>query len=254
MLPLLGNASRRAESVSDELYASWREAEPSWFAGEASPLPTAPTCPHLRLVQSPLGPVVAKRAHRRARAVRAFDLARSLLARGLATPEPLAAWPSPHDGASILLTRLAPGHSPWNALREKGGAATRTARAFAETAGHTIARLHAAGFRHRDLKEPNLLLTGDPDRGFSLTFLDLDGLFERGDLSRRSRVRDLARLRVSFSSRAALEAGIRPHHFRRVLHSYLEETPAEFDRYLAATARWANRHTAHILARGDEVT
>jgi Ser/Thr protein kinase RdoA (MazF antagonist) len=73
---------------------------------------------------------------------------------------------------------------------------------LASTAGRSVARLHQAGLRHRDLTVENLLVGSDPDA--PLTVIDLDRCSLKGaPLSRSERVAALARL-----ARSAVKRGL----------------------------------------------
>ena len=69
---------------------------------------------------------------------------------------------------------------------------------LARRAGELVAELHAAGFRQRDLKAPNLLVV----EGGAVVLVDLEGIRHRhggtGALGRRLRAKDLGRLAASF--------------------------------------------------------
>ncbi|MEQ1894783.1 MAG: lipopolysaccharide kinase InaA family protein, partial [Planctomycetota bacterium] len=121
-----------------------------------------------------------------------------------------------------------------------------------------LARLHAAGFRHRDLKASNLLVrrTGAE---LEIVWTDLDGLARSARLGERTRRRDLARLGLSFESAAARAAGVRAGDWPELVQRYLTAwkgcTPAaaELERVLAATRLWRERAIRAHLARGDFV-
>lgn len=253
-----------AASLPPELVSAWCAAAASWFGPGRVPLPGAPTKTELALVDSPLGRLVAKRVHVRGlrgalarlglasgRAGRAFRLAAALSARGLATPEALAVLPV--ADAQVLLTRHVEGPHPWEFLAA-GGAP----RALVQALARELARLHAAGFRHRDLKASNLIVHG-PTEAPTIVWTDLDGLSERPVIGARLRTRDLARLSLSFESVAARAAGVRADLWPELAHGYLcaalqrEPDAGELERLLGATRRWREGAIRRHLARGDSV-
>jgi tRNA A-37 threonylcarbamoyl transferase component Bud32 len=126
---------------------------------------------------------------RPSRAMRA--LARSILlgALGIPTPPVLAA------GEERRLGLVRRGYVVMDAVRGAIGLAEavlsrRDGAALAASAGRLVAKLHALGLVHRDLKATNLLVDG---RG-SLVLVDLDGLAGRGRVLDGRAARDLGRL------------------------------------------------------------
>jgi tRNA A-37 threonylcarbamoyl transferase component Bud32 len=252
---------RAAPGVAQELCQSLSLECASWFGPGRRPLPRALHKEHLALVDSPLGPLVAKRELARGwkrplvalrarplRSARAFALGLELLARELPTPAPVAVLVRPGPAReAVLLTRYVEGSGPWEYLRSGGPAAELCA-----TLASALARLHAAGFRHRDLKASNLLLAPGPE----LFWTDLEGLRARGTLLRFERMRDLARLRMSFESAEARAAGVRADHWPALVRAYLEASGAaagELGAYLARTRAWSERAMRRHLARGQAI-
>jgi len=76
-----------------------------------------------------------------------------------------------------------------------------------------IRRLHESGFSHRDLKAPNILVTGE----VRPVLVDLDGLARRGCVTDRRRAKDLMRLSVSLDEWGVARATDR----LRFLRTYL---------------------------------
>jgi len=251
---------RCAGAVDPALLQTWAEAWPNWFGTGRVPLPRAPARSELALVTTPVGPVVAKRARRSpwkrtlsalgrpARAVHAFRAAEDLRSHGLATPEPLAVLGG--RAQPVLVTRYVEGDGPWEFVGAGGALET-----LVECLARELARLHAAGFRHRDLKASNLLLAGAREAP-ELFWTDLDGLEACGTVEPRVRARDLARLCTSFASAEARAAGVRAGHWPRLVTRYLEHAlgraPArdELEPLLARTRSWSERHIRKHLARG----
>jgi len=137
----------------------------------------------------PLGPT---------RALAGFRRGHALLARGIPTARPAAAVRRAGSGdqaAALLLTERVDGARPlqkW--LRSDPAPSARRHLAWA-LAG-LLRRMHEAGFAHRDLKAPNILVA--PAGPYVRPVLvDLDGLRHPGRVSARRRVRDLMRLSVS---------------------------------------------------------
>jgi hypothetical protein len=133
------------------------------------------------------------------------------------------------------------------------------------TLADELARLHAAGFRHRDLKASNLLFhageaaAGSAAAAPALVWTDLDGLRCRGTVESRLRARDLARLETSFASADARAAGVRADDWRTLVVRYLERSlghppsAVEVDRLLTRTRARSERHIRRHLARGQAV-
>lgn len=261
-----------AEELPPELARAWAREWRSWFGPGRVPLPRAREKGELALLETPLGRMVAKRERvhgwkrgltvlgaRAPRSPRAFGLGQALLARDLATPAPLAVLGRPEE--MVLVTRYVEGLGPWELLSALGPEALLT------TLAENLARLHAAGFRHRDLKASNLLLvpampampamrTPAPTE---LYWTDLDGLRHVGTVEPRLRARDLARLGTSFESREARTAGVRAGHWPELVRRYMEHALArppsadEIGQVLAWTQRWSQRSIRRHLARGAEV-
>jgi tRNA A-37 threonylcarbamoyl transferase component Bud32 len=253
-----------APELTPELGQRWAQEWRSWFGPGRVPLPRAPGKAELALLETPLGRAVAKRERvggwkrplavlgaRAPRPERAFGHARALLARGLATPAPLAVLGRP--GEMVLVTRYVEGCGPWEILSESG-----TPEALLAALAASLARLHAAGFRHRDLKASNLLLRRGA-QGLEVVWTDLDGLRPVGTVEVRLRARDLARLGTSFESRAAREAGVRAGHWPELVRRYMQHalgrTPSaeEVGRVLEWTRRWSRRSIRRHLAEGKPV-
>jgi len=145
---------------------------------------------------------------------------------GIATPRPLFAI-APRSPArridSYLATQWITGESLHQALSaisklpsRDGGAALR---AVAERVGTLLGRLHRRGFRHRDLKPGNLMITGDIHSPETLAaiLVDLDGVSRKGRVNRRMRIRNLARLWMGFDPRSEFRRVVGDH----LLRSYL---------------------------------
>ncbi len=253
-----------AEALPAELGRQWARDWPSWFGPARVPLPHAPLKTELAWLQTPLGTVVAKRARVRGwkrslatlgrvnRPERAFQLARELRARGFASPEPLAVLGRTRE--AVLVTRYVDGLGPWEFLRAGHGL-----EALLATLAGALARLHAAGFRHRDLKASNLLLETS-GAAPTLVWTDLDGLRHVGTVEPRLRAHDLGRLGASFESAEARAAGVRAGHWPELVRRYLElalgraPAPEELERLSARVRRRREQAVRRHLARGAPVS
>lgn len=81
-----------------------------------------------------------------------------------------------------------------------------------------VARMHEAGFRHRDLNLGNLLLRGRPPEGW---VIDLDGgVLEDGPLGPWARARALARLERSYVKRFGATGPLGPDGGSRFWETY----------------------------------
>lgn len=259
-----------AAAVAESLAREWLEEHTRWFGRGRDPVPGAENATALALVESDLGPVVAKRERppgwkrplvllrtRAFRASRAFHLGRALRSAGVATPEPLAV--IAHEGReAVLVTRYVEARDPWTFLLAGSGDPADVQaleRALARTAGH----LHSRGFRHRDLKAPNILVRRDAKGGIEVQLVDLDGASRVPSVTRAMRARDLSRLCTSFESAAARLAGVHADSWPRLVRHYLEEArgraPAadDVDELVRRTRRWAEKHIERNLIRGRPI-
>jgi tRNA A-37 threonylcarbamoyl transferase component Bud32 len=174
---------------------------------------------------------------RPAKAMRNWQKAEFLRARGVATPRPLLAcrprgWPA--SNTSILATEWIAGENlhlfGWRIATLPVAARLRVAAQCAELLGQLIGRLHASGAVHRDLKPANLLVAGatpDPALGalpegqpLAVWLVDLDGLRIGPAAGLRRRARDLARLAAGLAAHPWLTRSI----MRRFLRAYLRES------------------------------
>jgi len=150
--------------------------------------------------------LIAKRHHRAgdrplvaSRSLATFRKGHALLARGIATARPAAAADLRRHGAvhdTLVLTEPIEGAEPLSAwLRREPPAAQR--RRVTRNLALMLRRLHAAGFSHRDLKAPNILIAGTDADGPRPVLVDLDGLRLGRWVSPRRRAQNLMRLSVS---------------------------------------------------------
>jgi tRNA A-37 threonylcarbamoyl transferase component Bud32 len=138
----------------------------------------------------------------RSPAFRAFEAAGRLAALGFATPAVVAAVERRRAGVlrkSFFLTREVEGAVAadvrWQAILGDPYPARRRAarRALARGLGELFARLHAAGVRHPDLKDANILVRGTPEAP-AFVLLDLERVSVAGTVRRRQRVKNLVQL------------------------------------------------------------
>ena len=114
-----------------------------------------------------------------------------------------------------------------------------------------IAALHAAGFRQRDLKAPNILVNTDSDNHrVCVHLVDLEGMnrLQQTPPPRRVRIRDLARLVVSLRQLSSPEkGGVTAADLTSLITRYLEHAsstapwPGEPEEFLTQCERWARR-------------
>ena len=134
----------------------------------------------------------------RSRSVAAFRKGHALLARGIATARPAGAADrrrGPFLVDTLLATEPVDGEPLSDWLRSRPPAAER--RAVARRLARLIRRMHEAGFSHRDLKAPNILVAPAHGPGVQPVLVDLDGLAPVGRVSARRRAQNLMRLSVS---------------------------------------------------------
>jgi len=162
--------------------------------------------------------------------------ARTLAARGFATPELVAAIEFRRAGflrRSFFVTREVEGaltaDARWEAiLADPDPPRRRAARwALARALGDLFRRLHAAGLYHGDLKDVNVLVTGPP-LSPRCVLLDLERVRVFGQVPRRRRVKNLVQLARTLGPRASAADRV------RFLHAYLGGSPDRAER-----RRWA---------------
>jgi len=135
---------------------------------------------------------------RASKARRAFRKAYHLELAGVPTARPLATADRRLGGLllrSYLLMEEIPDAQHLGQWRGDPYVAARTAAAL-------LAKLHHEGFRHRDLKETNLVF--DPED--RLFLIDLEGLEFVGEISARRAARDLARLHRAVTALPHIDA------------------------------------------------
>jgi tRNA A-37 threonylcarbamoyl transferase component Bud32 len=162
--------------------------------------------------------------------LRAWRMGHILMARGIATARPLAAivprrpW---RDRDAYVATEWVVGAENLDAFcrgqeAQARDESRRTVAATAAALGRLIGRLHAERISHRDLKAGNLLVREAAD-GIEVFLIDLDGATFRRRLSRRLRLKNLARLAVAVEPYCCVRLTTR----LRFLKSYCAEVRAQ---------------------------
>ncbi len=132
---------------------------------------------------------------RRSPALRSWDFGQNLLDRGLPTARPLLVLERMRGGLSAegyLLTERVP-----DARELSAAVADGPQRAWADSLGRLVRMLHDRQVAHRDLKAPNILMSGS-GADATIVLIDLVGVEPGKPVSRAQRVRNLARLNASF--------------------------------------------------------
>lgn len=159
-----------------------------------------------------------ERRFRGSKAERSWRVARRLREAGFATPEPVLVLESDApDGPSFYVCRHLPAAIEARYLFRAANAGELAGKfpavdfpAFVALLGHTVRRLHDAGFWHRDLSGGNVLLPEDQAAApRDLYLLDLNRTRCDRRLTLRQRSRDLCRLAL-----------FRPEHQRLLLDAY----------------------------------
>ncbi len=150
------------------------------------------------------------------RSRRGWQVGHALLHRDVPTARPLALVErcfGPLVTDSLLVTELLPGAMDLESfLREKRQELdergwVRLKRDLTRRLVRLMRQLHERGFDHRDCKASNILVLQRPQN--ELVWIDMDGLRRVGRVSRRQRVRTLARLQVSLREVVGLTRGDR---------------------------------------------
>ncbi|MHC4406098.1 MAG: lipopolysaccharide kinase InaA family protein [Planctomycetota bacterium] len=196
---------------------------------------------------------------RRSRAIRGWLSGHALLARGIATPRPVAvcdvgrrwSWKE-----SYLATEWVEGaedlhHYGWRLAGLPHGSRLRRAARCADTLGRLIGRMHAWQITHGDLKAANLLLV-EQEAGIEPYLIDVDGIHVARRLAFRHRVADLARLATSMEAHPWVSSTVLLRFFR----AYVGQLPpdaADWKRLWRAVGRRSGRMIARKRRRGESV-
>ncbi len=197
---------------------------------------------------------------RRSPARRGWDLGRALLARGIATPRPLAAC-VPRSGwlsaTSYLATEwIAAAENlhlfAWRLAELPVSQRLRLASRCAVRLGQLLGRMHAQDVVHRDLKAANLLAVQGRD-DVAVWLVDLDGVRIRRRPGAQRRAADLARLAAGLGAHPWLTPSI----VCRFLRAYVAEFPqggaGDWKRLWRDVARRARRHVRRQQRSGRPV-
>lgn len=171
-------------------------------------------------VKSPL--VLAKNLLRPTSALRSWLYGHNLLDRWLPTARPLCVlhrrrYGVPAEGY-LLVEKVPDAVGLTEAVAAEAGRHHAT-RAWADSLGRLVRLMHDRDVSHRDLKAPNILMRGaarDPVTADPV-LIDLVGVVAGKAVSRRTRVRNLARLNASFLGSAVVTRSDR----LRFLRAYL---------------------------------
>ena len=156
---------------------------------------------------------------RTSRSIAAFRKGHALLIRGIATARPAAAVDRRQGGRlvdTLLLTEPVEGGEPLSDWLRRGPRAADRRR-IARRLARMIRQLHEAGFSHRDLKAPNILIAPADGPAAQPILVDLDGLVRDRRVSPSRRVQNLTRLSVSLDEWGVARATDR----LRFLRAYL---------------------------------
>jgi tRNA A-37 threonylcarbamoyl transferase component Bud32 len=135
--------------------------------------------------------VLLKNRLRSSSALRSWDFGHNLLDRGLPTARPLLVLHRRRNGCpaeGYLLTERVS-----HARELDAAVAAGPKRDWFDSLGRLIRRMHEKQVAHRDLKAANILMSGDDP-----VLIDLVGVAPGADVSRRQRMKNLARLNASF--------------------------------------------------------
>jgi tRNA A-37 threonylcarbamoyl transferase component Bud32 len=186
---------------------------------------------------------------RRSRARRGWELGRALLARGIATPRPLAACEPRNPWffrTSYLATEWIAGGENlhlfgWRLADCPAPQRLRLASRCAVNLGRLLGRMHAAGIVHRDLKAANLLAVGQQD-DVTVYLVDLDGIRIGRRAGPRRRAADLARLAAGLQAHPWLT----PTVFCRFLRAYVAGLPPGTVAWKTLWRQVARRAESHV--------
>lgn len=173
----------------------------------------------------------------RTRSSRALQLASHLLGHDVATARPVAAITG--SGWDALFTEAVDA-TPFDELLEAESPLVEPAT---HAAADAIARMHAAGVRHRDLKASNVLVDGTGER---VWIMDLDGArrVSRGP-SLAGRARDVGRLVTSYFA-----VGLRPHALLEAYSNAARLDPGVREALGVGATAYAQRKIARNATRG----
>ena len=217
---------------------------------------------HRRSAAKALADCLARRA---SRARRGFEIGLALERARVSAVRPLACMERRLPGLSYLLLDSVDGPDLHSYLVEKlpeiPGEAEREQlkNRLWYVLADTLAHMHAARVRQRDLKAPNVIVrsVGSEPR---TVLVDLEGMQLLQTLPTvKQRTRDLGRLAVSLRAPLLREAGVKPSDWELLLQLYLEACRSTFPSsgdlrdWLDTTLTWAAKKEAPILRSGGQV-
>lgn len=189
---------------------------------------------------------------RESRARRTWRMGHALLARGIATPRPLAAIQPRRArlrGESYLATAWLPGalnlhEYLWQLAPLPLADRKRRVRALAASLGRLLARLHWWNISHVDLKACNVLVVDRQDELYT-ALVDVESARFHRRLSFARRARDLARLAASLQAHPWITRSDR----LRFLRAYLSNLPMDTQRDWRAHWQLIREYASAILRR-----
>jgi heptose I phosphotransferase len=173
------------------------------------------------------------------RSLREAQVLRALEREGLAGPRWLAAGEDGRGRAFLLVAEVTGAVDLPTLLRRTPDPARR--RRLARQLGAALARLHDAGFEHRDLYAKHVLI--DP-RGGTVHVLDWQRTRQRGFLGLHTRARDLAALHATLADELA-----GPRERLACLFAYRRALPADERLSLGALLASLQARARRLLAR-----
>ena len=185
------------------------------------------------------------------RTLRAWRLGHLFLKHGITTARPLAVIvPRAHQirGDSFLITEwIEESLNLHHYLEWLGEVDPRDQscklKSLAEKLGDLLGRMHRCGISHRDLKPSNLLVV-DREEGISVYVIDLDGAGVSIRVTRKRRLRDLARLAVGLKDFGLIRNSLR----LRFLKAYQFGSDAPLDNWKECMRRLVVS-SEHLRAR-----
>ena len=197
---------------------------------------------------------------RRHRAWDAWFRGHALLARGVPTTRPLAAYEPMHAarGDGYLITEwLADAQDlhlyAWDLAGRNSDERRHRLRQTAVAIGKIVGRLHDQRFTHRDLKANNLLVRELPD-GVEGFLIDLDGLRHGSRPDRELCCKNLARLALSVEMHPWISRTDRLRFLRAYLRRYDATAGCEWKRWWRTTATHVVAELAELRRAGRAVT
>ncbi len=196
---------------------------------------------------------------RRSRALRGWCMGHALKARGIATPRPVAVcevrgrW---FRSESYLASQWIEGAENlhiygWRIAGLSAPERLRRAAACAQSLGKLVGRMHACGISHGDLKASNVLVV-ERNAEIETYLIDAEDVRIARRLTRRRRVRDLARLATSMQAHPWVTRSI----LCRFVRSYVGQSGPDavtWKRLWREVARRTRRLVRRKRRRGREV-